>query len=117
VETNCPPSPPQPPPSTEELPLLDIDKLTAESDGLYRQWWIMWKRNHPETCLITRHEPEFPPLLKYLLNSSISNCHVRDAVIPGHQGVKSLLSSVRNAIHRTGIGRGRKYENYIYTRI
>ena len=61
VETNCPPSPPQPPPSTGELPLLDIDKLIAESEGLYRQWWIMWKRNHPETCLITKQEPEFPP--------------------------------------------------------
>ena len=61
VGTNCPPSPPQPPPSTGELPLLDIDKLIAESVGLYRQWWIMWKRNHPETCLITKQEPEFPP--------------------------------------------------------
>jgi hypothetical protein len=28
--------------------MYDYDKLVAESTGLYRQWWIMWKENHPE---------------------------------------------------------------------
>jgi hypothetical protein len=24
--------------------LYDYDKFVAESDGIYRQWWIVWKR-------------------------------------------------------------------------
>jgi len=31
--------------------LYDYDKLIAESDGLYRQWWVMWKRIHPEWAI------------------------------------------------------------------
>jgi hypothetical protein len=27
--------------------LDDYDKLIAESDGLYRQWWMLWKSIHP----------------------------------------------------------------------
>jgi len=39
--------------------LYDYDKLIAESDGLYRQWWEMWKRIHPEWALYPE-EPKKP---------------------------------------------------------
>ena len=61
VETNCPPSkePYQPP---AEHKKFDYDKLIAESTGLYREWWVMWKRTHPEWAL----HPEEPkePVIK-----------------------------------------------------
>jgi len=46
----------------KEHPKFDYDKLIAESDGLYRQWWEMWKRIHPEWAL----HPEVPkvPIIK-----------------------------------------------------
>lgn len=58
VETNCPVSS-QPPAPTETPPLLDVDKLIEESTGLYSLWWIAFKKNHPERCLI-REEPKEP---------------------------------------------------------
>jgi len=41
--------------------LYDYDKLIAESDGLYRQWWELWKRIHPEWALIPE-EPKEPEI-------------------------------------------------------
>lgn len=42
---------------------FDYDKLIAKSTGLYKQWWIMWKRIHPEWTLIPEKEPavKLPP--------------------------------------------------------
>ncbi|MFL5699636.1 MAG: hypothetical protein ACJ797_21350 [Ktedonobacteraceae bacterium] len=55
-ESSLPPSnKPIPPPPTEH-PKFDYDKLIEESTGLYRDWWIMWKRIHPEWAL----HPEEP---------------------------------------------------------
>src|SRR6266446_1996075 len=56
--TSDPPPLPKPEPSQEprEHPKCDYDKLIAESTGLYRDWWILWKRIHPEWALI----PEKP---------------------------------------------------------
>jgi hypothetical protein len=70
VETNCPP-PKEPPPSTEPH-FYDYDTLIEESDGLYRDWWIMWKRLHPEWALIPEKElvvispPQPKPTFKLL---------------------------------------------------
>ncbi len=44
-------------------PKLDYDKLIAESDGLYREWWLLWKRIHPEWGLVLEKEIE-PPCSK-----------------------------------------------------
>lgn len=38
---------------------FDYDKLIAESIGLYKDWWILWKRIHPEWALIPE-EPKEP---------------------------------------------------------
>jgi DNA-directed RNA polymerase subunit RPC12/RpoP len=49
-----------------KLPLYDYDKLIEESEGLYKQWWIRWKDQHPEWG-IQKEEPKEPvitPLLK-----------------------------------------------------
>jgi hypothetical protein len=37
----------------KELPkqLYAYDKLIAESDGLYRMWWMLWKSIHPQWAL------------------------------------------------------------------
>ncbi len=43
-------------------PLYDYDKLIAESTGLYRDWWVMWKCNHPEWALIPEQPKE--PIIK-----------------------------------------------------
>jgi DNA-directed RNA polymerase subunit RPC12/RpoP len=72
VETNWNPSlspqiqkEPVEEPSQEpkEHPKYDYDKLIAESTGLYRQWWEMWKRTHPEWALVKEEvkELEIPP--------------------------------------------------------
>jgi len=62
--TSDPPPTTKPEPSQEpkEHPKFDYDKLIAESDGLYWQWWNMWKRIHPEWAL----HPEKPkePIIK-----------------------------------------------------
>ena len=47
---------------TPEHRKFDYDKLIAESDGLYRQWWILWKRIHPEWALIPEESKE--PIIK-----------------------------------------------------
>ena len=55
---------PLPPPPIEH-PKFDYDKLIEESTGLYRDWWKMWKRIHPEWALYPEapKEPEIkiPP--------------------------------------------------------
>jgi hypothetical protein len=33
--------------------LYNYDKFIAESDRIYRQWWIMWKRIHPGWALVS----------------------------------------------------------------
>jgi hypothetical protein len=62
VETNCPPPKEPPPPPSTEHAKFDYDKLIAESTGLYKEWWIMWKRDHPEWALIPEEPKE--PIIK-----------------------------------------------------
>src|SRR6266699_1414835 len=60
--------PPPLPKSTQtptEHPKYDYDKLIAESTGLYKDWWIMWKRLHPEWALIKKDEPIIKPPPKH----------------------------------------------------
>jgi hypothetical protein len=42
--------------------LYDYNKLIAESTGLYKDWWILWKRIHPEGVLF-REEPKEPEVI------------------------------------------------------
>jgi hypothetical protein len=62
--TSDPPPLPKPEPSQEPRELVDIDKLIAESDGIYQLWWMKWKQWHPELCLIREEVKE--PVVKTL---------------------------------------------------
>src|SRR5690348_5605487 len=50
---------PEPSQEPKEPPKYDYDKLIEESTGLYKDWWILWKRIHPEWTLIPE-EPKEP---------------------------------------------------------
>jgi hypothetical protein len=43
--------------------LYDYDKLIEESTGVYREWWELWKRIHPEWAIVSEEpkETEIPP--------------------------------------------------------
>ncbi len=58
---SVPPSKVYPKRSNTPPELLDIDKLIEESTGLYQQWWILFKKNHPDRCLIRKEEPVIKP--------------------------------------------------------
>jgi hypothetical protein len=57
-------------------PLYDYDKLIAESTGLYRDWWVIWKHKHPEWALHPEKEPpvKIPPQPK-VPPLSCKRCH------------------------------------------
>jgi hypothetical protein len=52
-----------------KLPLIPIDEYIDNSDGLYKMWWIMWKRITLKTCLIREEEPviTLPPKPKVIV--------------------------------------------------
>jgi len=65
---------------TPEHRKFDYDKLIAESDGLYRQGWTMWKRTHPEWALFPEQPKEqeviIPPKPKVTLKKlSCKRCN------------------------------------------
>ncbi len=63
--TSDPPPLPKSEPSQEPPPLLDIDKLIAESTGIYALFWETFKKHHPERCLIRENpKPEIKILPK-----------------------------------------------------
>lgn len=86
---------------TPKRELLDTNALIAESDGLYKQWWILWKRNHPETGLITKQEPEvpYPKILLYLRKSACVCVSPTKRYMWYHVRGISIESFVRPWIH------------------
>ncbi len=58
--TSDPPpiSRPEPSQAPKEPPKFDYDKLIAESGWPYSQWWILWKRIHPEWALYPEEPKE-----------------------------------------------------------
>jgi|GEM_PF-1103522 len=61
--TSDPPPLPKPEQSQEpkEPPKYDYNKLIAESDGLYLQWWLLWRDIHPEWGIQKVEPVAIPP--------------------------------------------------------
>ena len=81
-------------------PQFNYDKLIAESDGLYRQWWMMWKDIHPDWALLPEADYLIEPL--YPMMSSTHCTTILMGHRNGHKKVRCKYASQRT-LCQTGI--------------